>query len=113
MEVDGEKLDETDVVLMRSGDGDDVDFGEGDAPENDTGMPTPQDSVPDEVNGVPMRRRTLMVPNSARYDEERAKEIGVEGMVMLAPIQDEPQGNAETTWRRLFTKHQERFHPGT
>eukprot|EP00973_Karenia_brevis_P049510 6868528-Karenia_brevis.AAC.1 len=54
-----------------------------------------------------------MVPNSARYDEERAREICAQEMVVPAPIQSHTQGDALTTWRRLFAKHQQRFHPGT
>eukprot|EP00973_Karenia_brevis_P068807 9566337-Karenia_brevis.AAC.1 len=69
--------------------------------------------MPTEIDGVPMQRKTRMVPNSAMYDEERAREIGVQDMVVPAPIHSHSQGDAMTTWRRLFVKHQQRFHPGT
>eukprot|EP00973_Karenia_brevis_P041942 5805609-Karenia_brevis.AAC.1 len=76
-------------------------------------MPTPQDAMPIEIDGQPVEKRTLVVPNSVMYDEERARELGVQEMVVPAPIQDHRQGNAETTWRALLVQHQQRFHPGT
>eukprot|EP00973_Karenia_brevis_P033018 4556600-Karenia_brevis.AAC.1 len=74
-------------------------------------MPTPQDAMPVEIDGIPVERRTLMVPNSVMYDEERAREIGVQEMVVPAPIHDHRQGNATTTWRTLLVQHQQRLHP--
>eukprot|EP00973_Karenia_brevis_P004323 592811-Karenia_brevis.AAC.1 len=69
--------------------------------------------MPNEIDGRPVEKRTLVVLNSVMYDEEGAREIGVQEMVVPAPIQEHSQGNAETTWRALLVQHQQRFHPGT
>eukprot|EP00973_Karenia_brevis_P024002 3310466-Karenia_brevis.AAC.1 len=69
--------------------------------------------MPIEIDGKPAVRRTLVVPNSVMYDEERAREIGVQEMVVPAPIREHRQGNAETSWRELLVQFQQRFYPGT
>eukprot|EP00973_Karenia_brevis_P080693 11196305-Karenia_brevis.AAC.1 len=75
-------------------------------------MPTPQDAMPNEIDGEPVIKRTLVVPNSVIYDEERAREIGVQEMVVPAPIEEHRQGNAKTSWRELLVQFQQRFYPG-
>eukprot|EP00973_Karenia_brevis_P015113 2065908-Karenia_brevis.AAC.1 len=55
--------------LVDEGDDDNqADYGEDDglgvAPHPDVNMPTPQDAMPNEIDGEPVVKRTLVVPNS-------------------------------------------------
>eukprot|EP00973_Karenia_brevis_P095933 12429854-Karenia_brevis.AAC.1 len=65
----------------------------------DVEMTTPQDKMPDEINGIPMERRTLVIPNAAKVADDRAREIGAHEILVPAPIPDLEQGNAATPWR--------------
>eukprot|EP00973_Karenia_brevis_P000294 41466-Karenia_brevis.AAC.1 len=69
--------------------------------------------MPIEIDGKPVVKRTLVVPNSVMYDERRAREIGVREMVVPAPIREHRPCNAETSWRELLVQFQQRFYPGT
>eukprot|EP00973_Karenia_brevis_P076910 10680991-Karenia_brevis.AAC.1 len=51
-------------LLNDTGDDEQADYGEESAPQDDTNMPTPQDAMPIEIDGRPVEKRTLVVPNS-------------------------------------------------